>query len=364
MTNREKEILEIIRQNPMIQQNEIADILEITRSSVAVHITNLIKKGYVMGKGYVLKDEAYILVIGGANMDIQGKPEMELSLNDSNPGVVSISAGGVGRNIAENLSRMGARTQLITALGNDANGKKLMQECVDAGIDMHQTTIFEDGHTSTYLSILDETGDMKLAISHMDIFEKMNVSYIKKKHDSIKHANAILLDTNLPKETIEYILNSYSDKKFFLDTVSTAKAKKVQEFIGRFHTIKPNKIEAEMLSGIKIDTKDDIKKAGAYFLAEGVKQVFISLGSEGLYYTNGKEEAFLKNPKVDIISATGAGDAFMAGLLYGYANEFSIEETAKFAMTASIIAISHENTINPNMSYDLLIERKKELKLC
>lgn len=362
MTNREKEILDIIRQNPMIQQNEIAELLDITRSSVAVHITNLIKKGYVMGKGYVLKDESYILVIGGANMDIQGKPETLLNMNDSNPGVVSISAGGVGRNIAENLSRMGARTQLITALGNDSNGKRLMQECVEAGIDMHLSTIFEDSSTSTYLSILDETGDMKVAIAHMDVFKKMTVNYIKKKHDAIKHASAILIDTNLPQETIEYLLNTYGDKPFFLDTVSTAKAKKVRDLMGKFHTIKPNKIEAEMLSGIAIKSAKDIEKAGAYFIDQGVKQVFISLGAEGLYYTNGAQKEFIKNPSVEIINATGAGDAFMAGLLFGYSQQYSIEETARFAMMASAIAINHENTINPNMSYDLIIERKKEFK--
>ena len=101
MTQRENEILEILRSNPLISQKDLADRLHITRSSVAGHIMNLTNKGHIKGKGYILKEKDYVLVIGGANMDIQGFPQKQLISGDSNPGTVKVSCGGVGRNIAE-----------------------------------------------------------------------------------------------------------------------------------------------------------------------------------------------------------------------------------------------------------------------
>ena len=104
MTQRERQILQLIEDNPMIQQNEIAEKLGITRSSVAVHISNLIKKGHIAGKGYVLRSGSYAVVVGGVNVDIGGRSFAPLVASDSNPGTVSVSLGGVGRNIAHNLA--------------------------------------------------------------------------------------------------------------------------------------------------------------------------------------------------------------------------------------------------------------------
>ena len=126
MTNREKELLELIKMNPTISQKELADTLKITRSSVGVHITNLIKKGYVIGKGYLLKEGEYISIVGGANMDIIGFPSDKLIIKDSNPGQVKVVLGGVGRNIGENLVRLGVETKLISAVGSDVYGEKIL----------------------------------------------------------------------------------------------------------------------------------------------------------------------------------------------------------------------------------------------
>ena len=107
MTQRERQVLQCIESNPMISQQELADTLGITRSSAAVHISNLIKKGHIAGKGYVLRSGSYAVVIGGVNIDIGGHSFQPLIPADSNPGKISVSLGGVGRNIAHNLSLLG-----------------------------------------------------------------------------------------------------------------------------------------------------------------------------------------------------------------------------------------------------------------
>ncbi len=72
MNDREKQILKILRRNPLIQQNEIADILQISRSRVAAHIMDLMRKGLIKGKGYILTEQDYCVVVGAINMDIRG----------------------------------------------------------------------------------------------------------------------------------------------------------------------------------------------------------------------------------------------------------------------------------------------------
>ena len=115
MTQRERQILQLIESNPLISQQEIAEKMGITRSSVAVHISNLTKKGCIAGKGYVLRTGSYAVVVGGVNVDICGRSFAPLVEADSNPGVVSSSLGGVGRNIAHNMSLMGLDVRLLTA---------------------------------------------------------------------------------------------------------------------------------------------------------------------------------------------------------------------------------------------------------
>jgi pseudouridine kinase len=364
MTNREEEIVRHIKKNPMISQKELSECLGITRSSTAVHITNLMKKGRIKGKGYILNEAPYVCVIGGTNIDIQGFPANDFVPRDSNPGTVKISLGGVGRNIAENLSRLGAETKLITALGNDVYGNKIMEEARMVGLDMQHSLLLAGQSTSTYLCILDSEGDMLAAIASMDIIEQITVEFIQRKKPQIENAQICLLDTNIPRETIEYIVAAHKDTCFFLDTVSSAKAKKVKDIIGKFHTIKPNKIEAEVLSGLPITNNEDLKKCGDYFLRQGVRQVFITLGNKGVYYNNGATEAFLHPPKAPAVSATGAGDAFMAAIIYGKLHEFPLDYAARFAVSASILALSHADTIHPGMSYENVLKKMEELKLC
>ena len=364
MTLREKEILQILKNNPMISQQEIADMLDISRASVAVHITNLMKKGQILGKGYILRKENYVTVIGGSNMDIQGFPNNPLVMYDSNPGKVDISMGGVGRNIAENLSRLNVNTKLISAIGNDLYGNTILSECKNLNIDVNDCLVSDEYSTSIYVSILNNSKDMQLAISHMDIIEKLDESFIHSKHKSIDDSKAIVIDTNLSNEAIDFITRTYSHLPIFVDTVSTAKCLKIKDILDRFEGIKLNKYEAETLSGIKIENLDDVKKSCEFFINKGIKNVFITLGGDGVYCANTDKAVHIPGVKINIVNATGAGDAFMSGIMYGFMNDLDLEETSKFSVGASILALSHKNTINPNLSVDLINQTIKELIQC
>ena len=146
--------------------------------------------------------------------------------------------------------------------------------------------------------------------------------------------------------------------------MSTAKCLKIKDILDRFEGIKLNKYEAETLSGIKIENLDDAKKSCEFFINKGIKNVFITLGGDGVYCANTDKAVHIPGVKINIINATGAGDAFMSGIMYGFMNDLDLEETAKFSVGASILALSHKNTINPNLSVDLINQTIKELIQC
>ena len=151
MTQRERQILRWIEENPMISQQELAEKAGITRSSVAVHISNLMKKGFIAGKGYVLRSGTYVVVVGGVNMDIGGKSFASMIPGDSNPGTVTMSVGGVGRNIAHNISLLGMDARMLSAVGADLYGEKIAASCTACGLDFSRVRTVPGASTSTYV---------------------------------------------------------------------------------------------------------------------------------------------------------------------------------------------------------------------
>lgn len=362
MTNREKEIYDLLRENPMITQQEIADQLGLQRSSVAVHILNLTRKGMILGKGYILREGPYALVIGGANVDIVGFPSNALKLEDSNPGKIRMSLGGVGRNIAENLARLGIPTKMLTAVGNDVYGKKILEESRKANLDMSQVLVLDHRSTSTYVSLLDESGDMKVAMSDMDITEEISVEYLSRYSKLIAGATAVVVDTNLSRPVLEYLLSNFPGVDFFVDTVSSAKAVKLEGLLQYIHTLKPNRIEAEQLTGVKVTSVEEAKTALKAFADLGVKKTYISMGTKGIVWSDGERQGIYQPTQVPMVNATGAGDAFMAGMVFGHMKAMEEEEALQFAAAASALTVLSEETINPELSEARVINYINELQ--
>ena len=356
MTQRERQILQWIETNPMISQAELAEQLGITRSSVAVHISNLIKKGCIAGKGYVLRSGSYAVVVGGVNMDIGGGSLVPLVSEDSNPGVVRMSLGGVGRNIAHNLSLMGTDVRLLTAYGDDLYGQKIAASCSELGIDMSHALRLTGERTSTYLYITHPDGEMALAVSDMSICDRITPAYLAANLPLLQNAQVIVCDTNIPAESLVYLAEN-CNVPIFCDPVSSVKAEKIRPILGKLHTLKPNRMEAALLSGIPIEDKADVEKAAAALLATGLRRVFISLGSDGCYGATHTGSMWMPNFPVNMVNTTGCGDAFMAALVWAYLEGTDLEGTLRAGLAASGIAIETTETINPAMSAELLKER-------
>ena len=356
MTQRERQILQLIEEDPMISQQEIADKLGITRSSVAVHISNLMKKGVIAGKGYVLRSGSYVVVVGGVNVDIGGRSYGPLVTADSNPGKVRVSLGGVGRNIAHNMSLMGVDVRMLTAYGDDMNGERVAASCSELGIDMSCALKIPGGTTSTYLYLTDPDGEMALAVSDMDICNQITPEYLAENLALLQNAQVVVADTNIPAESLAYLAENLQ-VPLFVDPVSTKKAEKLRPILSKIHTLKPNKLEAELLSGIPIREKEDLVKAADKLMELGVHRMFISLGGDGVFAAMGDQKLWLPNIPGRMVNTTGCGDAFMAALVWAYLEGSDLESTARAGLAAGSIAMESADTINSAMSAEALLAR-------
>lgn len=356
MTQREREILNWITEDPLISQQELAEKAGSSRASVAVHISNLMKKGYIAGKGYVLRNPSYAAVVGAVNMDIGGTSLHKLVPADSNPGRVRMSLGGVGRNIAHNMSLLGVDVRFLTAFGDDVYAQKIAASCGELGIDISQALTVPGGSTSTYLFLADEDGDMALAVSDMEIYERITPRWLSSRLPLLQNAQLVVVDTNIPAESLAWLAENVT-VPIFADPVSTAKAEKLRPILGKLHTLKPNRIEAELLSGVAITDEESLHRCAEALLSTGLHRVFISLGGDGVFAADRSGALHLPCFEATMLNATGAGDAFMAGLAWAYLEGADLEQTAKLCSAAAAIAIEGSETINPAMSAEAVRKR-------
>ena len=303
----------------------------------------------------------YVVVVGGVNIDIAGTPLNQLIRHDSNPGKVHLSLGGVGRNIAHNISLLGIKTVFLTAFGDDMYAERIEKSCEELGIDISRALRVQGGVTSTYLCINDDEGDMDTAISDMEICEHITPEYIEKNLDIINSAVAVVMDGNLNEDTIEY-LGENAKAPLFADPVSVTKAHKFRNILGKIHSFKPNAIEAGTLSGINIIDQESAAAAAEKLIQRGLKRVFISMGRIGVFAADEEHSFFQNSFEADMKNSTGAGDAFMSGMVWSYIKGLDIYDTAKYATMAAAINTEGEETINPLLSEKLVEERLKTVR--
>lgn len=362
MTKREKQIFNLIKNKPNITQNEIARILKVKRTSVAVHITHIIDKGFIKGRQYIIKENPDVLVVGASNMDMQGFSNSKFELHDSNIGKIRIGYGGVGRNIAVNANQLISNVKFISVISSNSFGKDLLQDLNYRQIDTRDILI-TDKPASIYLSIIDDKGEMLGAISDMEMLELLTPEYIATKKKSFEETDFIVIDCNLPQATIEYIANNKKPKqKIFVDTVSVEKAKKIRNILDKIDVLKTNKLEIESVYGEQLKNVKETKKACEELLKKGIKKIFVTMGSKGVLFADDKKMIKISLPKgIKAVDVTGAGDIFTAGLIYAEGNNYSTEKMAKFAQVASIMKVEKEGTVLEDLNIDKIIDRYEKI---
>ena len=355
MTPRERQVLAIIRDEPLVSQADIATRLAISRSAVAGHIMQLTAKGAIRGRGYLLADAPAVVCVGGANVDIQGKSTQPLHDGESNPGSVSVSAGGVARNVAEHLVRQGLSCRLISAIGADANGTFLRDHLRTVGLDPDDLQIIPGAATPTYLSLLDSNGELVVAVNDMQTLDALDAGLLARKRALLEEARVLVADTNLTVEALSFLGELARNRPLFIDTVSAAKAGRITQLLSRVHTLKMTRTEATAISGLTISKRSQLGKLANWFRDQGVERVFVTLGKEGVFFSDDDGDGLVGAPANGSVTAvTGAGDAFLAGLVSGWLDGISTAESITLGQSLATDSLKYRSAVPPTVSANLV----------
>ena len=295
----------------------------------------------------------YAAVIGGINLDICGRSDQKLIPEDSNQGTVTMSPGGVGRNIAHNLRLLGVETVFVTALGGDAWSSQAEQDCRALGMNLDYAVHVPEGTISIYLFLTEPDGNMALALSDTEIAGAVTPEVLTERLEMLCGASAVVLDANLSEKSIHWVAEHVT-APLFVDPVSVRKADKLRPVLGRFHTLKPNRIEAEHLTGIAIHDRESLFAAADCLLETGLRRAVISLGGAGALLAEGSERILMPCYPAKLVDVTGGGDAMMAALVYGYLSGRTFKESGAYALAAGAMAVSCGVTNNPDLSASAL----------
>lgn len=362
MSEKEAQILKLIKEDPSITHIDLAAKTNLSRSAVASYISSLRTQGKLTGHAHCLSSGRRVLCVGGANVDRKIWSKSKLQFGTSNPAESSKSCGGVARNIAENLGRLGSDISVLMVVGDDHEGKWLM-EYTKEFVDIAPSETFIGQATGTYTAVLDHDGEMKVALAEMSIYDSVTPEFIDLKWRYFSSSDFIMLDSNFPADVLEIIIERCRQKNLHLciTPVSSPKAKKLPEDLSGVTWLIANRDEAEAISGISINNEGDFFKAAEIIIHKGVEKVVISRGDKGLiYFTANGEAGALIPPPISIIDVTGAGDSLVAGIIYAHMKGIQTEDACKIGMACSILTLQSLETVNPILNNEQLLHTYKQ----
>lgn len=257
-----------------------------------------------------------VIVCGAINIDLLATAVQEPLRDDSTPGVLHRSAGGVGRNIAENLARLGIEVGLISSVGDDDFGRWIISHNDQAGIDNSGIAVKADLPTSSYTAVHGPDGEMLLAVSDMRLFDQFELPA----NLTLESSDLLVIDANLPESVIGQLVDGAHLKTIAADAVSCKKCNRLKAYLPQLSLLKVNRAEANTITGCSSDNDGDLINE---LLALGVQQVLLSTGEDGAILADSNQVVKVASDKdVTVVSTSGVGDAMFAGVLaarlYGY----------------------------------------------
>ena len=298
-----------------------------------------------------------VLVVGASNVDYVALSNNKLIRKDSNIGKLNITFGGVGRNIVENLAILEDDVSFITFLGNDSFGKELRKDLESINVKIYSPN--KKGRTSSYLAVLDSSGDMDVAICDTEIIDKSTVEDIKPFDDVISEFTSIVLDANINDKIIDHIFKEYSDKKILVEAVSANKVKRYEKYLDKIYLFKSNVLEAKHLLNLYNAEPMLLAKI---LMERGVKNVVITDGGKPVIIGENNEVVFVTPKPIEkIISASGAGDSLFAGVIHGLINGASLVESVAFGIKVSQMTLMVEESVNKDIKKIKDLIRKRDL---
>lgn len=308
------------------------------------------------------ENQSRVLCIGGAHIDYKFKPNQALIKHTSNPMTSSMNYGGVIRNVAENLARLGQDVSIMSVVGDDIIGRQLK-------IDMNHLMNVENlqeakGYrTGQYYAVLDFNGDMDIAYADMSIYQLMNAQWMLEQLSKIGDFDIFVADMNVQKSGIHVLVQwaKAHYKKLIIVGVSEPKMTHMPKSLEGIFLLIVNQSEAKAYFG---DRNLSEKELIDSLISTGIENIILTNGGKDIIYIH-KNQIYKKKIKKikqqQFIDATGAGDAFSAGIIYGLMNGKSIVEALKDGIANANLVIQSNESVRQDLNISkLLVEVKKD----
>ena len=302
-----------------------------------------------------------VLVLGSAAIDTVAYPQSALEESVAVPAHMRTSSGGVARNIAENLSRLGQPVAFISVVGKDAPGEQLLAELQALGIDTRAVMQMSDYPTGRYVGVLRPEGGLYYGFHDMRISHAITPDHVRAHENLFRQAAAVVMDASLPKATLRtaFSLARKADIPAVADPTSPQLARKLAPYLPRLALVTPNLQEAEALLERPLDPTrfDEVTRAARDLVTRGVGMAVITLAEFGLCYATPDASGHLSALRTEIIDPTGAGDALTAVLLYALLNDFPVDDAVRLGISAAALALNASGNVPADLSLERLYDQ-------
>lgn len=304
---------------------------------------------------------SYVLVIGSAGIDVKAHTPEVFAWNMSNQGQVRNSIGGVARNIAENLARLGVRTVLLSAVGHDMAGRNVIKHTKANGVRCDHVRVVDDQNTGTYIALFKPDNELMLAVSDFGIMDAVDNDYLRRHERLFARAGMIVIDATLSETAIATVFELAAKYRVRVcaDPTNPRLAGKLCSYLDKLYLITPNESETESLCGLQnpAHDHDTAIEAARRLVMLGTQIAVVTMGDQGVAYADSSGAGFIRAVKTTIVDATGAGDAFSSAVIFGLLNQVTVDEAMRLGMTAASLTLQSTETVVPDLSQELLYDK-------
>jgi pseudouridine kinase len=304
------------------------------------------------------KTSELVLVIGAAGLDVVGRLQGALHMATSNPALIRISFGGVARNVAENLARLGQPVSLLSVIGKDRLGDDVLAHTRSAGVDVTNVYVTDKYPTCFYMGVLDEQGSRQFAFDDMRIMDELTDAYLVYNEDLFQKAGLIFVDANLPKKALKKVFTLARKYKtpICADPASGLLAARLKPYLSQIKLLVPNSLEAGVMTGHPFEANDSgaALEAARILVNKGVDIAFVTLAEYGLCYATSETNGHIPAIRTSVVDPTGAGDALSAAVIYALMNEIEIDDAARLGVSAASLVLRYPGTVFPELSLEKL----------
>jgi pseudouridine kinase len=304
--------------------------------------------------------DALVLAIGASGIDIVGRLSEGLLHGVSSPAEIRSTYGGVARNVAENLARLGQPVALLTAVGKDQSGDQLIHQAASTGIDVKRVVVSAEHPTCSYLAVLDKSGEMLYGLDDMRAIGCLTSETIRQNLDLFKQATLLFIDANLSPNTLRTIVSMAKKARLPIcaDPATASLAHRLQPYLNNLFMVTPNTAEAAVLCGypIQSSSRKEAVEAAKHLVCQGVGLSIVALGKYGVCYATSETSGHVPALRTEVMDPTGAGDALTASVIFGLLNDISLDDAIRLGVSAASLTLGYRGAVVPDLTLEKIYD--------